>query len=34
MASTDKGKWVNAMEKEVESLHTNEVWDKSVYEIA
>ena len=27
MASTDKAKWVNAMEKEMESLHTNEVWD-------
>ena len=25
MASTDKIKWVNAMEKEMESLHTNEV---------
>ena len=27
MASPDKAKWVNAMEKEMESLHTNEVWD-------
>ena len=27
MASTDKAKWVNAMEKEMEFLHTNEVWD-------
>ena len=27
MASQDKVKWVNAMEKEMESLHTNEVWD-------
>ena len=25
MASTDKAKWVNAMEKEMESLHANEV---------
>ena len=25
MASPDKAKWVNAMEKEMESLHTNEV---------
>ena len=34
VASTDKGKWINAIEKEVKSIHTNEVWDKSVYEIA
>ena len=27
MASTDKVKWVFAMEKEMESFHTNEVWD-------
>ena len=27
MASPDKAKWVNAMEKEMESLRTNEVWD-------
>lgn len=27
LASTDKTKWVNAMEKEMESLHSNDVWD-------
>ena len=27
LASSDKTKWVNAMEKEMESLHVNEVWD-------
>ena len=27
MASTDKEKWVVAMEKEMESLHANEVWN-------
>ena len=27
MTSTDKEKWVVAMEKEMESLHANEVWD-------
>ena len=27
MASTDKAKLVNVTEKEIESLHTNEVWD-------
>ena len=27
MASTDKEKWIDAMEKEMESLYTNEVWD-------
>ena len=27
MASTDKAKWVNAMEKEMESIHAIEVWD-------
>ena len=27
MTSTDKDKWVVAMEKEMESLHANEVWD-------
>ena len=27
MASTDRTKLVNAMEKEMESLHTNEIWD-------
>ena len=27
MASPEKAKWVNAIEKEMESLHTNEVWD-------
>ena len=27
MASTDKAKWIIAMEKEMESLHANEVWD-------
>ena len=27
LASPDKTKWMKAMEKETESLHTNEVWD-------
>ena len=27
MASTDKEKWVNAMEKEMKSLYVNRVWD-------
>ena len=27
LASTDKEKWLDAMEKEMESLHGNEVWD-------
>ena len=27
LANSDKTKWVNAMEKEMESLHVNEVWD-------
>ena len=27
MASQEKAKWVNAMEKQMEYLHTNEVWD-------
>ena len=27
MASPDKAKWVNEIEKEMESLHINEVWD-------
>ena len=27
LASPDKAKWINAMETEIESLHTNDVWD-------
>ena len=27
LSSSDKSKWVDAMEKEMESLHTNKVWD-------
>lgn len=27
LASPDKTKWVNAMEKEMESLRANDVWD-------
>ena len=27
MASTDKAKWINARQKEMEPLHTNKVWD-------
>ena len=27
LASSNKTKWVDAMEKEIESLHVNEVWD-------
>lgn len=27
LASTDKEKWLDAMEKEMESLHGNDVWD-------
>ncbi len=27
MTQSDKTKWVNAMEKDMESLHTNEVWE-------
>ena len=27
LASTDKNEWVKAMERELESLHRNQVWD-------
>ena len=27
LASPDKAKWLKVMEKEMESFHTNDVWD-------